>query len=216
VRICAIIISRLQWDNLCYFSTTLDYYFICYQDWWLEKSSRQWYSHILYFFTKQIRFLCNDCQTRRNTLWRDVLGGCPVWRWWFLQQSGFAESLMCVSWCCDVRHHVCLQANTALLLAHMLRGVGLCLFQLVGKHGAQSWERSFSPQLRSSAAIRGPRFNCPVHNYLWPEPVLSQLNPVDAISFLVATIVISFRYAQTSQMCTVRFCVFLSPSVSMV
>lgn len=140
-----IIISRLQWHSLCYISTTLDYCFICDRDLWWEKSSKHWYSHVLYFFTKQIRFWCNHCQTRRNTLWRDVRGGCPAWRWWFLQQSGFAESLMCISWCWDVTHHVCLQANTALLLAHMLWGVRLCLFQLVGKRGAQSWERRFSP-----------------------------------------------------------------------
>jgi hypothetical protein len=31
--------------------------------------------------------------------------------------------------------------------------------------------------LRNSAAITGPRFNYPVHNYLGPEPVLNHLNP---------------------------------------
>ena len=172
---------------------------LLYQVWWWGgvESSRHSYSHVLYFFAKQIRFLCNHCWTRRNSLWRDVRGGWPAWWWCFLQQFSFAESLMCMSWCPDMTQltcvfffllgvTACLQANTALLLAHVLWGVGLCLFQLVSKSGTQSsMRKKLLTQLRSSAVIMGPRCNYPVHNYLWPGPILIQLNP-----FLLTTIMI--------------------------
>ena len=147
-----------------------------------KKSSRHWYSHMLYFF------LLNKSDSYATIAGRDATPYDNMWCVWGPARrdgDGFCSSpILQNHWCAylglGIWHSLrvfilgetaCLQANITLMLVHVLWGFGLCLFQLVGKSGVclfqlvgksgarSSLRKEFLSQLRNSAAITRLRFN---------------------------------------------------------